>query len=465
MYLPTAVVSLHSNGALTKVLSEVVAATDACYARAAESPESALKLLRRGSVGLLVYLLTGGDREPELVGFLNAMKEAGIRVPVLVVCHNGDPELRLRLLRRGVADCLSPPVDVSRLAFLVDYLTLQARLRPIEAGEPGRDNRREADDRVADFLFSAPPMRRLLEHLRPLAQLDTTLLITGETGTGKSHLARVVHELSPRRDRPLAVVHCGALSSALIRSELFGHVRGAFTGADSDRTGRFADAEDGTILVDEIDCVPLDVQANLLRVVEDRAFERVGSGEAQPLRARLVVTSNRCLEDEVAEGRFRADLYHRLNVVNLALPPLREVGSLLPSLAEKFLDHYCRCADRPPLEFSAQALEAMLRYPWPGNVRELRNMAERSAALCRGTIVDLPDLPECVRRLAAAPDAPVSLTAGPHRGRLASARHDFESKVLSDILWRHNNNRTEAAAELGVSRVTLYRKLHRYGLI
>lgn len=418
----------------------------------------------RGGVGLLVYSLAQIDREPELVECLERLKDSGSRVPVLVVSDTNDPELRLRLLRRGAVDCLTSPLDVSRLAFLVDFLTLRARLRPEDAAGTLPAACQEPANWVADFLFGTPLMQQLLGRIRSVARLDTTLLIMGETGTGKSHLAGVIHKLSPRRDRPFAVVHCGALSSTLIRSELFGHVRGAFTGADDDRTGRFADAQDGTILVDEIDCLPLDVQANLLRAVEDRVFEPVGSVRSRPLRARLVVTSNQPLEDQVAAGRFRADLYHRLNVVNVALPPLRETPSHIRYLTEKFLAHYCRCAERPLLSLSEQALRAMERYHWPGNVRELRNMAERSAALCPGPVIDLADLPEHLQQsgLASAPSRPQPIL--PRSGRLTSARQGLESQMLGEILQRHNNNRTEAAKELGISRVTLYRKLHRYGL-
>lgn len=465
MSLTTTVLSVHATGALATILEAVVAATEGCQVRFINSPESAQSLLRQGGVGLVVYSLAEADREPELVEFLENMKAAGIRVPLVVIIESDEPQLRYRLLRCGAADCLSPPLDASRLGFLIDFLTLRTRCR-VEAS-PGQAAAAFPNngDSVGDFLFAAPAMQGLLGQIRPLARLDTTVLIAGETGTGKSHLARVVHELSPRRHRPFAVVHCGALSSTLVRSELFGHLRGSFTGADCDRTGRFADARDGTILIDEIDCLPLDVQANLLRAVEDRVFEPVGSVQSQPLLARLVVTSNQSLENEVAAGRFRADLYHRLNVVSLTLPPLREVPSQIRSLAEKFLVHYCQLADRHRLHLSAQALRAMEHHQWPGNVRELRNMAERAAALCPGPIVELAHLPEPIRRSHPASD---SLPVEPGRcspSRLANARKNVELKVLSDVLRQHKNNRTDAAAALGVSRVTLYRKLHHHGLI
>ncbi len=257
-----------------------------------------------GGVGAVVYSLAEADRGRACR--VSWHERRGIRV--LVVSEIDDPQLRHRLLRCGAADCLSPPLDASRLGFLIDFLTLRTRCR-VEAS-PGQAAAAFPNngDSVGDFLFAAPAMQGLLGQIRPLARLDTTLLITGETGTGKSHLARVVHELSPRRHRPFAVVHCGALSSTLVRSELFGHLRGSFTGADCDRTGRFADARDGTILIDEIDCLPLDVQANLLR---GGRRPRLRAGRLRPVAAAPNGWSSRAtsrLKTRLQRGRFRRSL-------------------------------------------------------------------------------------------------------------------------------------------------------------
>src|SRR5205085_9757692 len=224
------------------------------------------------------------------------------------------------------------------------------------------------DDCFDPFLDAFPPEFRLFrEQLRRVVSQETTLLLTGETGTGKTRLARLVHELSPRRDEPFLVVDCGALSAFLIESELFGHVRGAFTGADRDRPGKLAAAGRGTLLLDEVNSLPLPLQAKLLRAVDERVFEPVGANKGQPLRARLVAASNAALEEEVAAGRFRADLYYRLNVVSFYLPPLRERRAAIAPLARKFPAEFAG-RNRPDLRGPApEAVRALEAYPWPGN--------------------------------------------------------------------------------------------------
>jgi DNA-binding NtrC family response regulator len=326
-------------------------------------------------------------------------------------------------------------------------------------------------DYLDPFLDAFPPEFQLLrDQLRRVIPQDTTLLFSGETGTGKTRLARIVHELSPRRDEPFLVVDCGALSISLIESELFGHVRGAFTGADRDRPGKLSAAGKGTLLLDEINSLPMPLQVKLLRAVDERVFEPVGANRSQPLRARLIAASNAALEAEVAAGRFRADLYYRLNVVSFYLPPLRERRQVVGPLAQKFLAEFA-ARNRPDLHgLSADAVRALEAYHWPGNVRQLRNVIERAAALCPGQDILRSDLPESIRcpmqtATRAAGDSSALTNQSPGSClTLSQSKAEAEVIRITEALRKHGNNRLRAAAELGISRMGLYKKLHKYGI-
>ena len=295
-----------------------------------------------------------------------------------------------------------------------------------------------------------------------MAGQNATVLLTGETGCGKSMLARVIHETSPRRAEPYMVVDCGALSDHLIESELFGHVRGAFTGADRDRPGKLAAAGSGTLVLDEVNSLPLPLQAKLLRAVEDRLFEPVGSNRSEPLRARLIAVSNVPLEDEVQAGRFRSDLYYRLNVLEMRLPPLRERRDAIVPLAAQFLHKVSPYPESASI--APSALSALLAYPWPGNVRELRNALERATALASGPVIHLEDLPARIHELAHPGNGPVARFEEPRSLTVEGGDTRDERAVIIALLRKHRNNRCRVARDLGVSRMTLYKKLHKYGI-
>jgi transcriptional regulator with PAS, ATPase and Fis domain len=305
-------------------------------------------------------------------------------------------------------------------------------------------------------------MSQLVEQIRRIAPQETTIMLGGETGTGKSRLAGVIHRLSPRRDRPFLTINCVALSANLIESEMFGHVKGAFTGADANRVGKFTEVGNGTLFLDEIDSLPPSLQAELLRAVEESVFEPVGSNKAQKLQARLIVASNKPLEEEMAAGRFRADLYYRLNVVAFYLPPLRERPGGIPFLAQSFLAEFGRLAGRPQLSFAPDAMRALETFSWPGNIRELRNVIERAVALSVGSTITLADVPEtfsnhglvCSVKLATLPAS-----------SLAQSKNLAERERIEEALERNGNNRLRAAAELGISRMTLYNKLRKLGVM
>jgi DNA-binding NtrC family response regulator len=435
----------------------------------------ALEALRQPDLALVLVHLAGAADAQRVAGLLREMAAARRPVPTLVIGEPYDAEQAFRLLRLGAADYLERPLDLRRLGYLLDVLTVRVRHAPRPAA-PAPSVESLGD---GSFIYSpAAAMGKVMEQVRRVAPQDVNILLGGETGTGKTRLARLIHELSPRREQPFLTVNCGSLSASLIESEMFGHVRGAFTGADRNRTGKFAEAGRGTILLDDIDALPVALQAKLLRVIEERVFEAVGSNTTVPLQARLVVASNRALDREVAAGRFRADLYYRLNVVAFFLPPLRERGEMLPAMVERFIATFAAQNGRPVKGIAPVALRALQEYPWPGNIRELRNVIERAVALCPGEHIGVEDLPEAVlgAALPAASPAPALPPAAvpapalpqpgaPPRATLAEAKETAEADRIREALARHKNNRLRAAAELGVSRMTLYKKLHQYGLM
>lgn len=392
---------------------------------------------------------------------LQQLKQVAPQAALVAITDEFQPTRAIELLKQGATDCLSRPLDLGRLAMITDFLTWQVRQMPaVRAGtiEPPVAEGTPADD---PFACWPEEMAAIADEARTLAPLMTTVLLTGETGTGKTHLARMLHEESPRRDNPLVIVNCGTLSPTLAESELFGHVQSAFTGAEAERAGKFGAAADGTIVLDDIDALSLDMQAKLLQVVDERCYQPVGSDKVLPMRARLVVATNRCLKSEVEAGRFRHDLLYRINVVNLHLPMLRQRRSMIRPLLENWVDHFSQQCGRTKPSIDDDAMRALLAYDWPGNLRELRNVVERAVALSRGGVVQLANLPPEFSAHA----APEGATPTGGESDLVISRQDAERQAISRALNRCGNNRSKAAADLGISRPTLYKKLRKYGLL
>jgi DNA-binding NtrC family response regulator len=427
--------------------------------------EKARTRLKAEDVVLILVHLTPESPGDEVRRFL---REAAAlpRVTVALIC---DDEATARegraLLHEGAVDLVCLPADSGKLVQLMNDAA--GRAEPVSRVRVAGAGPEEADLGVVE--------PEHLAQIRRVVDQDTTILLTGETGTGKTMLARHIHQTSARKNKPFMIVDCGALAAALIESEMFGHLRGAFTGADKDRVGKFAAAGDGTLVLDEINSLPLALQTKLLRAVEERVFEPLGSNQPQSLRARIIAISNVPLHQEVAKERFRADLYYRLNVVGFRLPPLRERWADVLPLARKFLSEHPVAKARGVIGISPEALHILEHYTWPGNVRELRNVIERVAVLCGGRIVTPADLPEALRETAPvvtpaaasvavpAPPAPTAVVSASSPSPASGGPED-EVWRICEALRKHRNNRVRAAAELGMSRVSLYKKLHKYGL-
>jgi len=335
---------------------------------------------------------------------------------------------------------------------------------------------------IAGLIGSGPTMEHVYRLTRTVAPSNASVLLLGETGTGKELIAKAVHQLSGRRTGPFVRVNCGALSESLLESELFGHVRGAFTGAIDNRTGRFEAAHTGTIFLDEINSTTPKLQVKLLRVLQEREFERVGDTHTIRVDTRVIAASNRDLTEEVEAGRFREDLYYRLNVVELRIPPLRERREDIAELVGHFLEIYNEANDRYVVHIDAQALEALENYHWPGNVRELQNYVERAVVMATGDEITCELLPDALvggRPLRiGTPGRPMDLealtqalvqqglaAAGPHEDALyTSIVSRVERELIAQVLADTNSVQTKAAARLGINRNTLHKKLKEYGL-
>ncbi len=417
--------------------------------------------------GMTVAVVTHWSSRPTQERLNLISKLANLKIPAIqVLSSEVSLEAKVAAIEAGAIDCIGIQAVERRLALLLDVFV-----------ERGKLIEKELDHKVVGLsddglAFNSPEMKELLSRLSRVAPLSSTILLTGETGVGKSTLARWIHQQSVRSDQPFVDVPCAALPSNLIESELFGHVRGAFTSADRDQVGKFTVAGKGTLLLDEVDCLPLEVQGKLLRAVERREFEKVGSTVTQKLDARLVVATNRPLEIEVAEGRFRSDLFYRLGVMSFRIPPLRERLGAIEQLAMTFCSQFASQHGRKVVDISHSAMAMLQEYAWPGNVRELRNALDYAVAVSTGHSIHCQDLPESVRKpkdIAVRPSLEGSqgFAVDELKGRenrFAVARRQAERDLLLETLIKNNNNRSKTASALGISRVTLYKLLARFNI-
>ena len=397
---------------------------------------------------LLTDLRLGADSGMDLLAF--ALQQPKPPVCIIMTAY-GTVDAAVEAMKRGAYDFVTKPVNIDRLELLIK--------RALHGSEVERENvrlREQVDKRfgLESFVGDSPAMEHVLETIRQVAPSRATVLITGESGTGKELAAHAIHQLSPRRRGPFVAVHCAALSPQLLESELFGHEKGAFTGAAERRIGRFEQAAGGTLFLDEIGEIDAATQVKILRVLGERVFERVGGNKPIAADVRLVAATNRDLAAMAAEGKFREDLYFRLNVVQLHLPPLRERPEDVPLLAVHVLREAARENEKPFRELTSEAMKCLAAYDWPGNVRELRAAIEHGVVMAGGPKITLRDLPAAVRASAA--------SASDHRAPLPLNLGETELSLIRRALADCKGNRTLAAEKLGISRRTLHRKLREH---
>lgn len=377
-------------------------------------------------------------------------------IPVIIMTAYSSVDAAVEAIKIGAHDYLTKPLDFDRLK-----LTMARALdhRQVQENKDASPKNNSLTMDTGGIIGSSAPMRELLEMVSYVAPSEATVLISGESGTGKELIAAALHHNSARKNGPFIKVNCAALVENLLESELFGHEKGAFTGADRRREGKFVQANGGTIFLDEISETSAGMQAKLLRVLQEHEVQRVGGQETLGVDVRVLAASNRNLEDEVARGDFREDLYYRLNVVPLHVPPLKERREDIPVLAEHFVEKFAKKNNRQVAGITPRCMALLINYPWPGNVRELENAIERGIILMRGDYLDEDSLPIPVHRFATNNDSQNASAAAPP-GSLEEA----EQLVIKNILVETGGNKSEASRRLNITRKTLLSKMNKYGL-
>jgi two-component system, NtrC family, response regulator AtoC len=426
----------------------------------AEDAQSAFKLLGEETFdALLTDLRMAGEDGLKLITRAKALPKPPV---CILMTAYGSEEVAVEAMKHGADDYVSK----GRLNFDELELRIRRALGRRELETENVDLRRRLDSKFAigNLIGEAPAMKEVVDTLLQVAPARTTVLVTGESGTGKELVAKAIHQNSPRSRGPMVTVNCAALPSTLLEAELFGHERGAFTGAHERRAGRIEQAEGGTLFLDEIGEIDAATQVKLLRFLGERTFERLGSGRTMTADVRLIAATNKDLATLVRAAKFREDLFYRLAVVQIHLPPLRDRIGDLPALAHAFLKEFAADNAKAVTSISTEAMDALLHYQWPGNIRELRAALEHAVVMTRGGQIGIKDLPSSVRNFTPSIAAIQTLpTSSPEAGRFTTIK-EAEKQLLVHALQEASGNRTLAAAKLGISRRTLHRRLHEFHL-
>ena len=424
----------------------------------AEDTASAIELLESETFDVLLtdFRLPNNEDGMKLIGRAKTLPKQPI---CILMTAYGSEELAVEALKHGADDYLAK--GRMQIDELETRIARALRLRSLESENQTLKQQLNKKFGLENIIGESEPMQRVMDIVRQVAPARATVLIQGESGTGKELLAKAIHQLSPRYVKPMVTVHCAALSPTLLESELFGHEKGAFTGAHERRIGRFEQAEGGTLFLDEIGEVDETTQVKLLRFLGERSFERVGGNKTLSADVRVVAATNKNLKKLVGIGEFREDLYFRLNVVELWAPPLRDRLDDVPLLALNFLSEFAIENTKAITDFNAEALEAMIRYNWPGNVRELRTAVEHAVVLSKSEMIQLTDLPHSVQSRGVIQNEVQLNNPIIEKG---VTLEEAEKQLIVRTIKECRGNRTAAAKKVGISRRTLHRKLHRYGL-
>lgn len=420
----------------------------------AESGEKALKQLRENYFDLLLidYKMPGMDG----MELLKGVKRINPEVDVIMMTAYGTIEIAVQAMKAGAVDYVTKPIELDELLILIDRISERRTL--LKENEILRDELGRKGVTADDIIFRSPIMSEVINLAGRVATSKATVLIQGESGTGKELVARLIHALSPRSEKPMTVVNCAALPESLLESELFGHEKGAFTGAVQRRIGRFEEADGGSLFLDEIGELPQPVQVKLLRFLQEREFQRLGGNRTLHSDVRIISATNRDLKTKIGEGAFREDLFYRLNVVAITIPPLRERKEDLSPLIDHFLRHFSSQNEKEIEGVLPEAKDLLLKYDYPGNVRELANIIERAVVIARGSLISTRDLPFYEERLSSDREERMGRTT------LKDSVERLERKMILEAMEKTKNHQTKAADLLGISERMLRYKLKKYAL-